>query len=66
MTKKNLIKKNVLKTLSFLNKRKVISRTTSFNVVLVELNKTNEVMFWFNNLFLFRRFDNHGQDYQEK
>jgi hypothetical protein len=32
----------------------------------VELNKTNEVKFWFNNLFLFRRFDDHGHHYQEK
>ena len=32
----------------------------------VELNKTNEVKFLVNNLFLFRRFDDHGHHYQEK
>ena len=32
----------------------------------VQLNKTNEVKFWFNILFLFRHFDDHGHHYQEK
>jgi len=42
------------------------SRITSFNVVFcrIEQNKRSEVLV--NNLFLFRRFDDHGHHYQEK